>query len=144
MPKRGRPIRLVNGCAEFWPIARLSDLPEMRGIYILYDKHYVPLYCGRSGKGMSDVRSRINGEKSKPYYGHKIAYFSVYELDPGYHQQIETLILRALGHTLKWNKNKGNFLKGCREMYPQSIDELASGRFLTRLYKKQMISKLMP
>lgn len=115
MPKRGRPLRLVNACAEFWSIEDLNNLPEIRGIYILYDKNDLPLYCGRSGKGASDVRSRIYNAKSKPYLGPKVKYFSVYQLDPGYQQQIETLILRALGHALKWNKNKGRFLKGCQE-----------------------------
>jgi hypothetical protein len=75
----------------------------------------MPLYCGRSGKGTSDVRDRIYNAKSRPYLGPKVKYFSVYDLDAGYHQQIETLILRALGHTLKWNRNRGKFLRGCLE-----------------------------
>jgi hypothetical protein len=116
MPKRGRPIRLVNAYAEFWPMTKLNCLPEMRGIYILYDKDYVPLYCGRSGKGTSSVRSRIHNAKSTPYYGSRARYFSVYDFDVGYHQQIETLILRALGHTLRWNRNKGKFLRGAVEI----------------------------
>ena len=118
MPKRGRPIRLVNAYAEFWSITELDRLPEMRGIYILYDKDDMPLYCGRSGKGVSDVRSRIHNAKSKPYYGSKVRYFSVYELDAGYQQQIETLILRSLGHILKRNTNKGRFLRGAEEISP--------------------------
>ena len=118
MPKRGRPIRLVNAYAEFWPIKRIGELPSMRGVYILYDRNYVPLYCGRSGKGVSDVPNRIYQERSERYYGRKIKYFSVYDLDSGYQHQVETIILRALGHILRWNKRKGRFLRGAREIRP--------------------------
>jgi hypothetical protein len=109
MAKRGRPIRLVNAYAEFWPIRKLRKLPEMRGIYILYDRHYTPLYCGRAGKGAVTVQSRIYQHKSAPYYGSRIRYFSVYDVDRGYMQQIETLFLRALVHKFRWNTNRGKF-----------------------------------
>ena len=68
MPKRGRPIRLVNKYAEWWPIGRLGELPEIRGIYILYDNQYVPLYCGRAGKGEATANSRIYTHKGQPYF----------------------------------------------------------------------------
>jgi len=116
MPKLGRPIRLVNGYAEFWPIRKLSELPEMRGIYILYDRHYVPLYCGRSGKGAITINTRIAQHRSEPYYGGKIRYFSVYDLDRGYMRQMETFLLHALGHLLRWNRNKGRFSRAARRI----------------------------
>ena len=116
MPKRGRPIQLVHKYAEWWPIGKLGELPEMRGIYILYDNRYVPLYCGRAGKGEATVGSRIYTHKGQKYLGRKIRYFSVYDVDRGYMQKMETLLLRALGHILKWNANKGRFQSGAHKV----------------------------
>jgi hypothetical protein len=116
MPKKGRPIRLVNAYAEYHPIEQLGYLPEMRGIYILYDKNRIPLYCGRAGKGRNTIRSRIMAHKSRPYLRRKIRYFSVYDVDCGYMHQIETILLRAFGDLMRWNTYKGKFLKGAIEV----------------------------
>jgi len=110
MPKQGRPKRLVNAAAEYWPIKKLEDLPEMRGIYILYDKNYKPVYCGRAGRGVSEIKDRVRHEKRWRYYGSKIAYFSAFDLHRGNHHQVETLILHAIGDKiLKWNVQKNNW-----------------------------------
>ena len=90
----------------------------MRGIYVLYDSESVPLYCGRAGKGEATVGNRINTHKGQPYLGKKIQYFSVYDVDRGYMQQMETFLLRALGNRLRWNANQGKFLSGARKIKP--------------------------
>lgn len=96
----------------------MGDLPDMRGIYMLYDKHCLPLYCGRAGKGRATAWGRISTHKGQRYLGKKVRYFSVYDVDRGYMHQMETFLLRALGHTLRWNWNKGKFLKGARKVAP--------------------------
>ena len=60
--------------------------------------------------------SRINTHKGQKYLGKKIRYFSVYDVDRGYMQKMETLLLRALGHILKWNANKGRFQSGAHKV----------------------------
>ena len=108
----GRAKRLVNGYAENWSIENLNHLPDMWGIYILYDKHHIPLKVGEAGRGEQTIGQRIYGQLSEKYYGLKIRYFSAYDVDVGYQHQLETLILRSLKVILRWNKNKGKFHKG--------------------------------
>lgn len=117
MGKQGRPIRLVNQFAEDWPISKWNMLPTgLRGVYVLLNKSHVPLYVGRSGKGEADIRIRIYNHRRSLYYGKKVKFFSAYGIDRGYIRQMETFLLRAVGDLLKWNTNKGRFLKGAVEL----------------------------
>ncbi len=111
----GRAKRLVNAYAEDWPIENLNDLPDMWGIYILYDRHHIPLKVGEAGRGEQTIAQRIRGLASaatNPYYAPKIRFFSAYDVDSGYQHQLETLILRSLKIILRWNSNKGRFMTG--------------------------------
>ncbi len=119
MAKQGRPIHLVRAYAEYWPIKDWSELPDgLKGVYVLLDRNHTPVYVGRSGKGEADLRTRIYNHRRESNYGKRTKFFSVYVVDRGYIQQLETFLLRAVGDLLRWNTNKGRF-RGAYEVEPE-------------------------
>lgn len=111
MPQ-GRPRKLVNAYAEHWHIGKVARLPDMYGIYVLYDQHLIPLKVGIAGGGQANIRNRVYGQRNDSFRGRKVAFFSAYDIDSGYEKKIEALILRSLKIVLPWNDNTGRFASG--------------------------------
>lgn len=119
MPRRGRSPRLVHQVAEDWPIGKLGQLPEMRGVYVLYDRHHQPLHCGESGKGRQTIPQRIYIKSREKYKGAKVLFFSAYDVDIGIKHQLETLLLHAFANVLPHDTNRGRWPKTTEIHYPE-------------------------
>ncbi|HTS33908.1 MAG TPA: hypothetical protein VMI55_08270 [Thermoplasmata archaeon] len=134
----GRPPNLLEEVYEHWPIESLPLLPpDIRGLYVLYDSEKRPIYVGISGRGAKQrVRQRFWAEYYRYRYWGWVRYFSVYtfKVEPLY-DQIETLILRALGNGLPGNTNrKGLPRTVVRHPKPQ---ERYDGHFIQKVADKE-------
>jgi hypothetical protein len=106
---RGAPRILVDRFYRNWPIETIVRLPDgLRGLYVLYDTDGRPLRIGISGRGDQDVKRRIynNYHLLKTWRG--VDHFSVFTFTtPTWFEQVERLMLRAVGTALAGNLNAG-------------------------------------
>lgn len=108
MPK-GAPRILVDEFYRGWPIETLTRLPQgLRGLYVLYDSDGRPLRIGISGRGVQDVKKRILDDYHRWKYWRAVDHFSVFTFTtPTWFEQVERLMLRAVGKALNGNLNAG-------------------------------------
>lgn len=119
---RGRPTRLVASAYEGWPIQSVRQLPDgLRGLYVLYDPHGRAVRVGISGRGNQDVKRRLVNYYSQTKWRH-VHTFSVYTFSTQAHfNQVEVLMLRAVGSALAGNVNAGTFLKTTKLHRPPRV-----------------------
>jgi hypothetical protein len=120
---RGRPPKLVSEVYENWPIEAAPCLPpEIRGIYVLYDPHWVPIRIGISGRGTQDVRGRIMGDYYRRKSWRSAHHFSVFVFtNEILFKQAEVLILRAVGQAIRGNVHSGSFMQTTRIHKPPRV-----------------------
>lgn len=109
---RGRPPKLVSEVYENWPIEAAPCLPwGLRGIYVLYDPHGVPIRVGISGRGSQDVKGHILGDYYRSREWRSAHHFSVFIFSNEIlFKQAEVLILRSVGQAIRGNAHSGNFM----------------------------------
>ena len=109
---RGRPPKLVSEVYEDWPIEAAPCLPSgLRGVYVLYDPHWVPIRVGISGRGSQDVRRRILGDYYRSREWRSAHHFSVFIFSNEIlFKQAEVLILRSVGPAIRGNVHSGSFM----------------------------------
>ena len=106
---RGAPRILVDEYYRGWPIETLTRLPEgLRGLYVLYGTDGRPLRIGISGRGNQNVRRRIYNDYHRWKSWRGVDHFSVFTFTtPTWFEQVERLMLRAVGKALAGNVNSG-------------------------------------
>ena len=126
---KGRPPRLIESVYLQWPIEALPDLDDgLKGLYVLYDPDGQPVRVGISGKSKQDVKSRLRLDYYRSKRWRHVHKFSVFTFKVGsLFNQVETLVLKAVGTGLAGNIAKGRFLKTTkvrkapRRKYPASF-----------------------
>jgi hypothetical protein len=120
---RGRPPKLVSEVYENWPIEAAPCLPwGLRGIYVLYDPHWVPIRIGISGRGAQDVKGRILGDYYRSRNWRNAHHFSVFVFaNEILFKQAEVLILRAVGQAIRGNVHSGSFMATTKIRKPPRV-----------------------
>lgn len=117
---------LVSEVYEDWPIEAVPCLPGgLRGLYVLYDPHGVPVrigISGRGGKGAQDVRGRLLGDYYRERRWRNVHHFSVFVFkNRVLFKQAEALILRAVGPAIRGNVHSGSFMQTTRIRRPPRV-----------------------
>ncbi len=120
---RGAPRILVDEFYRGWPIETITRLPEgLRGLYVLYDTDGRPLRIGISGRGDQDIKRRIYNDYHRWKTWRGVDHFSLFTFTtPTWFEQVERLMLRAVGKALAANLNAGEVRVKSRVIGPPSM-----------------------
>jgi len=132
---RGRPAsvsRLFKAVAEKLPFGCLDDVRRKlaaagiggNGIYVAHDSMGTPRYIGR-GAIFTRLRSSL---KAHP---RELLYYSFFVVEEKAHErEVETLLIRAAGDSLRFNKRKKRV-----SIAPGNVHDFEAG---TRFYERQL------
>jgi hypothetical protein len=89
----------------------IRRVPDVAGIYVIFDSRKVPLYVGRSGggHGRASIQRRLKRHLTSKSPSQKklqsmAMTFSYYALEPNLVGDVETLIIRSFSHILLSNR----------------------------------------